>query len=315
MAPTRDDRIEGWLKQNGVTWDYEPTLMLDDVDIETSHRNQARVTVEPLSNEFVNSYATSMENGETFPPIVVYNAGSDRSPKWVVIDGNHRIAAATKNDWDTFPAYIVKAEDPRVITVLTYEANAKHGIPTTPQERVTQALHLIDQGVAGATAAKMMGVNYQTLTSKYRTLRTKRHLQGLNIDTNRLSDAMLSRLGTIQNDNVITELTQLVMDSGMRSNELSDLITRINSVRTEKEQLGIVKDAREMLKGEIKATAGGLYRLPNHVRRAASVFGQAISLELTEEEAAGLDPEYRKDLYARAQQAQEQIERLVKVLR
>lgn len=311
MIPTRDEKTEAWLKDRNVTFTYESDFPLNQIDMEASLRNQARVTVEPLSTEFVTSYAQAMTNGSTFPPIVVWKSGKN---SWTVIDGNHRVAAAIQLGWTELPAYVVETLDSKTITLLTYEANAKHGIPTTPGERLQQAMHLIDAGVTGIDASRLLGVSYTNLTNRHRALRTKRHLSGLGVDTTGMSDTVLQRLGGIHNDAVVKSVADLVKKTGMRSTSLNDLSVRINAERTEDAQMAIVDAEWEKRKGEIGQMAG-FVRMPNSVRRWASVIGQVQSLQMSNEDAAKLTDEYRKNLYDRAKDAQENLDRLVKVLR
>lgn len=311
MIPQQDTRVEAWLDERGVKYTYTPGLALSTIDMEASLRNQARVTVEPISQDFVGSYAQAMENGNTFPPIVVWESGKDT---WTVIDGNHRVAAALQLGWDELPAYKVSTTDEKVITLLTYEANAKHGIPTTPGERIQQALHLIDAGVTGADASRLLGVGYSNLVNRHRSLRAKRHMNALGIDATGLGEGVINRLASIHNDRVLREAAELARKAGMKVGPVNDLVTRVNAERTEDAQMQVVRDEFDRRKGEIGQMAG-FVRMPNSVRRWASVVGQVVALEMSQEDVDRLTDEYRKNLYERALDAQKRLDQLVKVLR
>lgn len=62
--------VEQWLDSHGVEWEYRPGVSLEDIDIEKSLRNQARVfTV--LDPDVVDNYAEATKRGETAPAAAV----------------------------------------------------------------------------------------------------------------------------------------------------------------------------------------------------------------------------------------------------
>jgi cell division protein FtsB len=87
---------------------------------------QARVK---LNQELVNKYAEQMKDGDKFPPITVFNDGSDN---WLA-DGFHRFFAHKANEETMVEAEIIKGtlED---ATLYAYAANAKRGMSMSDED-------------------------------------------------------------------------------------------------------------------------------------------------------------------------------------
>lgn len=87
---------------------------------------QARVK---LNQELVNKYAEHMKDGDKFPPITVFNDGSDN---WLA-DGFHRFFAHKANEETMVEAEIISGtlED---ATLYAYAANAKRGMSMSDED-------------------------------------------------------------------------------------------------------------------------------------------------------------------------------------
>lgn len=87
---------------------------------------QARVK---LNQELVNKYAEQMKDGDKFPPITVFNDGSDN---WLA-DGFHRFFAHKANEETMVEADVISGtlED---ATLYAYAANAKRGMSMSDED-------------------------------------------------------------------------------------------------------------------------------------------------------------------------------------
>jgi uncharacterized protein YerC len=87
---------------------------------------QARVK---LNQELVNKYAEHMKDGDKFPPITVFNDGSDN---WLA-DGFHRFFAHKANNETMVEADVIKGtlED---ATLYAFAANAKRGMSMSDED-------------------------------------------------------------------------------------------------------------------------------------------------------------------------------------
>ena len=137
----------------------QQTINIDD--IHTDGDIQPR---EAINEDVVAEYAARMEDGDTFPPVVVYADGSDN---WLA-DGYHRVMAATRNGWTSIDAEIRKGTRADAMWTAA-AANKTHGLRTTPADRkrhVKQCLVARPES-SNNSIAKHIGVSDHTV-AKYR---------------------------------------------------------------------------------------------------------------------------------------------------
>jgi hypothetical protein len=143
----RNKETEDWLDAQGVAWEFRPDVPLDAFNEAESLNNQVRF--QPLVQATVDQYATAMNEGAKFPPILV-NA---KRNKFVRLDGNHRVAAARAVGKTTFHAYeALVTGQPAVL--LAFKANNRNGLPNTEEERIYHAIWLVRNGASIKAAAR-----------------------------------------------------------------------------------------------------------------------------------------------------------------
>lgn len=251
----RDENIETWLKSHGATFDLQ-TIDLANVDRAASHRNQARISG-PVMEETVILYASSMEQGDQFPPFV---ASKRKDGKYVVVDGNHRVAAYDLNDIAKAEAYILSNMTDTQRAVLTFEANTKHGLPTGLQERLRQAIHLVELGATQTDAARALGLPLRRVEAAVMQFQTDKRLQQMGIQRwDRIPATARRRLHSIHSEKVLRSVVELAIESKMTGMDVDNLVARVNAAPRgdEPRQLEIVNTEREARKTEISLTAGG----------------------------------------------------------
>lgn len=269
-ANTRPE-IEAWLKNRGVEHTYTDDFALYLIDKDASLRNQARVGA-PIIDEVVERYEIAMRNGAEFPPIVVQQVGKN---KYVVIDGNHRLQAALRAE-QSLNAYVINNASPVQIALLTYEANTKHGEPTSLSEREQQAMHLVNLGSSRHEAAAIMGIKPERLEYLEGTQQASERLVSLGYNPNDFSITMRRRMHNVRSDVVFKELADLVQDTKMSVADVDSVVPRVNNQRNEAQQLAVISDVRREREGLVRETASGaigekrtrpLVRINNIVRR------------------------------------------------
>lgn len=251
------DPAAKWLESHGAEF-REQRVNLSQVDKDRSLKNQARVSA-PLNEDVVLLYAVAMEGGEEFPPIITYKNGTD---KHIVVDGNHRLAAAEVISKASLQALVITNATPAMIQALTYEANTKHGLPTTINERVQQALHLEASGMTRADAAKLMGVPVNRLADAALLARTDVRIFKIRHAVGDIPIAIRKRLDNIRNDNVLKAALELITTSKLSSTEVNDLVSKINRSSTEADQMLEIQRETGRQATKIAATAGGKINLP-----------------------------------------------------
>jgi len=271
VATNARPEIEAWLQSRGVSAEYESDFGLYLIDKETSLRNQARVG-QPLIDEVVERYEVAMRDGAVFPPIVLYQTSKN---KYVVVDGNHRVQAALRAE-TSLDAYVIKEASPTQITLMTYEANTRHGEPTSQAEREQQAMHLVDLGTPLAEAASMLGIKAQRLEYLQSDQEAAKRLSSLGYNPNEFGVTLRRRMHNVRSDVVLTSLARLALDTKMTATDIDNAVPRINAQRNEGQQISVVEEIRRERQTLVKESAGGsvgekrtrpLIRINNIVKR------------------------------------------------
>lgn len=270
---------------------FERALIdLDDIDADASTRNQARLL--PVHQETIEIYRAAMDQGDKFPPIVV---NATKKP-YVILDGNHRLFAAKMAGFLSMDAFLVKQATKAQMELFTYEANARHGLPTTLEERVRQGIYLVSLGNQAVVVAKALSIPERRLWEALGASRTETRLTKLGFDgIDRLSFHTKRRLGAIRSDNVLMPIAEVVFKAEIGSNELNDIIVQINKMATEAEQLAYASELRTKYEPVMQSTAGGAIELPRDVvrLRMAARLLRNIDDDQLQDSIDQLTPEFR----------------------
>lgn len=254
--PARRRQTEKWLTEAKVDWQFE-IVPVDSFDVETSLRNQARVA-EPLNKQKVEEYRLAMERGgqEDFPALVAYMLPSGR---YVIVDGNHRLNAGIGAGVKAFGTYTVDAPED-VIQILTYQANVFNGLPTSVEERLQQAVHLVDMRISIADAALRLGLSEgQVKTQVDRTKADRRAARiGIKAGWSKLPATTRQRLANVLTDEGMTEAVKVAVDAKLTGPEVSSMVSAMNGERSATGQIDVAKQHAEKYKGRIKGSAVGL---------------------------------------------------------
>lgn len=306
--------IEAWLDSHGLTYELR-NIKVSQVDRATSLRNQARIGA-PLNDDQVVMYGSAMESGDEFPPIVVYQRPEKKD--YVVIDGNHRVAAYDVIGQEKLNAYVVEKPSDAQITVLTFEANTRHGLPTSIEERVRQAIVLVEHGQPMTKAARMLGIPTRRVEDAVKVRRSDRRADALGVGRRWYELAATSRstLGAIQNDNVFIAMTKLAVDTHMGVADVTNLVPKVREhMSTEQKALDYIAELRTKLSGEIKETAGNRIGLSPRVAAWNIAVRRINRTEMSEFTKAKLGSDIRKRLSLQAATAIQQLREVIEVLK
>jgi hypothetical protein len=252
----RDPRTEAWLDDLHVPWRYDPAMPLDQVDQEASLANQARL--HSLDPDVVERYAADMARGDQFPPLL---ALTRKRRKAMLLGGNHRYTSAIKAKRMTVAVYVVDAE-PEMATRLMYEDNRRHGLPPSDEERIAQAIHLIDTGWTEKAAAECVGISSGKVARARAVSLAQRRARQLSIGTAWASIPKSAqwRLGSIRSDPVFIEAVKLVGASGIDATKTYELVTKLNECRSEAAAMELIGTETEILRSSIQSRAGGAHQ-------------------------------------------------------
>jgi hypothetical protein len=314
MAPTvtmNSPATEKWLQGHGLDFTLRE-VHITDIDREASHRNQARIGL-PVNDDTVLMYATAMERGDAFPAAVMYQR-KDR--KHVVIDGNHRVAAADLRNQVSYPAYVIDNPSDVQVRMLTYEANTKHGLPTGLDERVQQAMHLVHLGSKPEEAAKMLGVPASRLQNALRVTKADQRAASLQVPKRwvNLPKSIRVRLDNIKNDNVYLALTDLVLTTGIKTQDVDKIIPRINDKRTESDQLSVVEEERKMRQEEVRVTAHNRFGLSPRLQGIVSAARSIVRVDVDTVANADIGADLRAKVRIQLIEAARRLEEMADAL-
>lgn len=290
-----DPRLEEWIESHGNSYELK-SIPIGGINQTRSLSNQSRF--QALDEGTVITYAAAMERGDKFPPIVVYMLNG----AYVVIDGNHRVSAANLAALTSLDAYVVTDPTERQIQTMTFEANAKHGLPSSPEERIEHGLFLMDAGVSMKDAAALVNLALATLTQAAAKQRANRRYGQLGIDRwDTIAASNRSRLSNIRNDTVFTAASKLAIEAKLGGPAINDLVTEINKANSETEQLAVVDTVRSQAMAVITSTAGGRVPTPISLLRLSRSLAYSDGVDPAElpKAVAGLTRDQQKALSAR----------------
>jgi len=301
------------LERLGIKYEYHEAFPLGQLDDAASRQvwNQARLG-DPVDEEHVEQLLSEMERGAEFPPIIFYT--DDRGRK-VTLSGNHRRRVHERAETPTIKAYEatglngLRPEEERVLR-LVYEANRGHGKAVAADDRVHQAIVLINNGYTVRAAASAVGMPETRVRDQYEISRATTRLEELGVDTTQIRMSNQRRLVNVKNDKVLKEAAKLVPLMEKPTEEVNDLVKAINSARTEEAQLDIVRDYAEALKGrEPKGSEPKARRaegVPASVRRFDTAVGTIGRFEV-ETLRSGIPADFREKLAERVREAAQKL--------
>ena len=316
--------IESYLDGKGVKWRYLSEVKIDEIDLEKSLRNQARIK-QKVDEEVITRYVEAMERGDVFPPIIFARGGRSASAKFVNIDGNHRVISKKKagDEVYTYGAYEVYDADPQVIVMMTFEANTKHGLPTSEEERVHQAIWLIDNGATKKAAAQAVNVPEKAINKLWNKVIADRRADEVGIlrsHWDHLSQSIKNRLNTVATDEGFAALVELTYKAKLDWDEVNTFVSDINGSKSGNKQKAMVANWTQMLQDRIAANLGG--GLTNASRRGATPlqrYRMTLGAVLTLPEdvnglASQFAPQERSEAAQRAREAAKRFTALAKAL-
>lgn len=236
-------QVEAWLQRCGVRYAPPTAIPMSMIDEKRSRNNQARR--DPLVGESVERFATSFRAGKAFPPIVVYPVGN----RLVIVDGNNRHEAAKRAKLEFIYGIIISAAtSSEMITLLTVEANASHGVTPPLEWRVTQAFHLVSLGHGDERAAEAAGITLTQLRNARAARDAEQRAKALRIHG--FADIPMTGkqyLNGVKLEAVFHLAAQTAVNSKLTIDQIRDMCRKVKMGRSEHEQLAILSEAQELM--------------------------------------------------------------------
>lgn len=275
--PGRSPQVEKYLKDKGFDFEFREGIPLEEFDQEASLRNQARMR-QPLDEATVKRYVDALDNGDIFPGIIA----AMPSPKLglLIADGNHRFEAHKRAGREGIDTYLILGARPQAITMLTFEANTKHGLPTSEADRIEQALWLMENNFTAEEAARQLGVSVNKVRAANSLAAVNRRANAARLNVakwDRLPDAVKKRLFQVSTDEGFKALAELVIDANLRHEDVSRLVNELNGLRSSTKQVEYVQAQRLVFAHDVQ-TSGARDSLPpgRGIRTPRQIFGMAL---------------------------------------
>lgn len=255
----RED-IELWMtEEKGVQWIFRSDVPISQFDLDKSLRNQARIN-QVLNPERLETYTEAMRRGDRFPAVIAYK----QDGKYVAIDGNHRLQAAKDANLPVSVYELAKETKPQVIIQMTYEANAKHGLPNSVEDRQLHAVFLIRSGATSqenaAAALNLSRTQVQRAWAKAKADDRAHDVGLLPRQWDSFPAAAKARLGAIRTDEGFAALTDLAWRAQLNTEEIDKHVVELNRSRSAVEQKKAVDRLKTVYRDRIQSTAGGLVK-------------------------------------------------------
>ncbi len=258
LNPSGDDRnrnpqTEQFLRSRHVKFDLITKVSIANIDVEGSLRNQARLGT-PLNDENVRKIREALRTGVRTPPILVKKKADG---KYLVLDGNHRVAAHQEEELP-IDVYECEARD-EILTLIMYEANTLHGLPTNEEDRTAAAMFLVDQGFGIKDAAEKMLVSVAAVRREVAKVDADRRAAKAQIDPRlweKLPDATRQKLIQLRTDEAFEAMARLVVDANMKADAVVKFVTELNRETSINMQLEMIAAKRDDLVDDIEVAVG-----------------------------------------------------------
>lgn len=275
--PNRRSDIEAWLDKHGVTWEYAGEVELSKTDFDKSLRNQARVYT-TLDPEVVTTYAEAINRGDQFPAIVAHR--SSKTAKLVNVDGNHRWAAFKEAGRTTAPTYLITKARPQTVVMMTFEANTKHGMPTSHAERLHQAVWLMHNGATYAQASAAVNVKEGEVKRAWARQQADSRADEVGIlrtTWDAISQSSKNRLLNVLTDEGFRAAVDLTFRANLGAEDVFDLVAELNKVKSSARQEAIVKQWAAAHSEQIQEAGAGIATGGRRQRTPKQAFGIALA--------------------------------------
>ncbi len=239
----RSHSYEQALNKQGVTWKYLERLELDQIDLNKSLRNQARLD-EPKAPELIESYKDLTKQGYEAPAVVVWRPGRG---KYILCDGNQRTHVKVELGEKYTDAYYIENTDKKTIDRVTWVFNnLVNGRRLTRDECFQHALSYVrEYGVPVNEAAKEWGLSARTLEDKIRVEKSKDSLRERNVRiTPSLTDDHIRALQPIQQlgEDKFAEAASTIATSGVTLDETKDLVREVKSKKDNEAKIKVIEE-------------------------------------------------------------------------
>jgi|GEM_PF-3078306 len=271
VAVNRDTRVEGLLNEWQLPFELDAAFPLARVKVEET--TQIRSEAHRAPKGTVDQYATHMNHGAVFPPIVVSTDGR-------LIDGNARLAAARILKLKTFPTYKVKFPHLGIAKMIGAALNQLGGDRLADDEIIIAAEAMMDEGYADEAIARTLGRSVSHVRNVRRDRLFRESADRIGLSKVRLPKAVARVLAGISHDEPLKAAIALVHRANPAMKDVSRLVNDVEKTRSDADALAVIQNT-ETKWGPV--TGPPPVRKPANQSKAKKALSQVKALlELTE---------------------------------
>lgn len=231
------------LREWNLDYRVEAKFPISDIDVSGEAQVRGATNIAPVQR--IEEYRQQMANGAIFPPVLLRKTGG----KPLLIDGNTRLAAATKVGRKTFPAIVVDTKTPEMALILAAAVNQMGGERLTASEAHEAALLMMKQGYPDSAIARELGRDLSQVRRWRNQQEVAKRAETLNLSNQvkQLSAGALGQLANIQHETPFAELTKLFADVRPNEKDARGMVQQVNQAASDEEAVKIIQDLREDL--------------------------------------------------------------------
>lgn len=254
MCWHRDERIEMWLTQRGIQFEYESTIPLSRVKLGNDQWQQ-RVNVggRTLKEELVSRYATAIDVGDTsWPPLVL---NQPKGKDCDILDGMHRRAgiARSKRDVKTIAGYILSTTDEGILWDIASFLNQVNGEPHTKEEAIAIAVATLRRFPTRShrEIARDLRLKEGSIATALRAEKIRDRLVDIGISANGLQQTALLSIGKLERQEAsMRGVADLAVEHRLTVKQVEEIVDEVYPKRNDSTRLEVVEDHRNKLNKE-----------------------------------------------------------------
>lgn len=222
-------------------------IPMSGINWRESDENKGRPQA-PLNLENVEDFVQAIENGATFPDIVVNDTGDGR---FVIWSGRHRAAAFKKTKTEEVSAVVIKCSDERLIDLLPGVFNTCCGERLNRKERAAMAYEACEKWkMSIKEASAIYSVPPGELSRIGNARKTSEKLDTLRVGNSSMTAAHLLALSPLKsNDNVLVAAAKLCNDAHLTAAETKEVVAAAKD-GSESERVTAINELRRQYIGD-----------------------------------------------------------------
>lgn len=236
-------QIEAKLRDWNLDYEYVAEFELDKVRV--ADWAQVRAAASIADKDTLAEFRTQMTQGAVYPPIVLMEPD-------VLVDGNHRVAAAKGLRRKSFPAFIVKFNSVDLAKSFSAAMNQLNGRRLTSQEAYQAATTMMARGMADEAIAREIGRS----PTSVRDMRRKNEFAQRSAAIPELAKLMQQtpipekaqmKLATISHDPAFAEATKVIAETRPPAQTVTEIVEAATKARTDADAITAIRAKRAEL--------------------------------------------------------------------